>query len=150
MRGISPSTVSGKAGGGCRAASNGAAGADEAADTPARRPLIAEYDGPGPGLLGLLRSLNPNLDAAALAPALRTLRRGDWRVTVSSAGDRWLHHLPSDPGQAHDLAARYPRGTSSLDSLLVTATGRGTVAPAGAAPLDEAARRQLRALGYVR
>lgn len=120
------------------------------ADSPARRPLIAEYDGPGPGLLGLLRSLNPNLDAAALVPALRTLRRGDWRVTVSSAGDRWLHHLPSDPGQTHDLAARYPRGTASLDSLLVTVTGRGTVAPAGAAPLDEAARRQLRALGYVR
>ena len=120
------------------------------ADTSARRPLIAEYDGPGPGLLGLLRGLNPNLDAEALAPALRTLRRGDWRVTVSSAGDRWLHHLPSDPGQAHDLAARYPRGTASLDSLLVTATGRGTVAPASAAPLDEAARRQLRALGYVR
>jgi arylsulfatase A-like enzyme len=117
---------------------------------PARRPLIAEYDGPGPGLLGLLRGLNPNLDATALAPALRTLRRGDWRVTVSSAGDRWLHHLPSDPGQARDLAARHPRGAASLDSLLVTATGRGTVAPAGAAPLDEEARRRLRALGYVR
>ena len=87
---------------------------------------------------------------AGLRRAHPALRRGDWRVTVSSAGDRWLHHLPSDPGQARDLAARYPRGVASLDSLLVTATGRGTVAPAGAAPLDEAARRQLRALGYVR
>lgn len=116
----------------------------------AQRPLVAEYDGPGEGLLGLLRGINPRLDAARLAPALRTLRRGDWRVTTGSDGRRELHDVARDPGQLRDLAPRWPRGAARLDSLLAaTAPWRG-FAPAGDAGLDDATRRQLRSLGYVR
>lgn len=114
------------------------------------RPLVAEYDGPGPGLLGLLHGLNPQLDTQRLAPALRTLRRGGWRLTTGSDGRRELHDVAGDPGQLRDLTSRWPRGAARLDSLLeATAPWRG-FAPAADTGMDEATRRQLRSLGYVR
>jgi hypothetical protein len=115
----------------------------------ADRPLIAEYDGPGPGLLGLLKGFNPNLDEARLAPALRTVRVGDWRLTESSAGTRQLHDLRDDPGQLRDLAGTEPARVARLDSVLTAQTGGRALAPAGADRLDDAARQRLRSLGYV-
>lgn len=122
----------------------------EADSAGAVRPLVAEYDGPGPGLLGLLQGLNPELDTARLAPALRTVRWGDWRLTAGSDGGRALHNLRLDPGQTRDYAGRLPRREARLDSLLAAEAPWPAFAPAGDGELDEATRRQLRALGYVR
>ena len=123
-------------------------GAAAAAD--AARPLIAEYDGPGPGLLGLLKSLNPKLDESRLAPAWRTVRVGDWRLAENSGGARELFDLRNDPGEQRDLAAAQPRRVADLDSLLSAQTGGRALVAAGADRLDEATRQRLRSLGYVR
>lgn len=122
------------------------------------RPLVAEYEGPSGGLLGMLRQLNPQLDPARLAPAYRTVRSRDWRWTVGSDGSRRLHDVARDPLQGRDLSAEHPRVAARLDSLLAAATGgrplgswgRAGAAGGGAEGLDEATRRQLRSLGYVR
>ncbi len=127
-----------------------APGAAAAAAGARARPLIAEYDGPGSGLLGLLRQLNPSLDEARLSPALRAVRVGDWCLIESSSGARSLYDLRDDPGELRDLAAADPRRAASLDSTYVAQTGARTFAPAGQERLDEATRRQLRSLGYVR
>jgi len=63
------------------------------------RPLIGEYAGPPAGLLALLRTLNARLDTARLAPARRTIRIGDLRLTLASDGTLSLNDTATDPAQ---------------------------------------------------
>lgn len=113
---------------------------------PALRPLIAEYAGPGEGLLGLLRRKNPALDAAPLAPARRTIRVGELRLTLGSDGSAVLHDLSRDPRQEQDLAAERPADVARLRALLSTPR----LAPVADTEIDSVTREQLRSLGYIR
>lgn len=77
---------------------------------------------------------------------LRGVRVGDWKYV--HAPEPELYHLPSDPGERDNVAARHPERAAELAELLERETSR----PAAAAerlPLDEEARAALEALGYV-
>ena len=115
---------------------------------PSGRPLVGEYEGPSEGLVNMLATINPQLDAARLRPARRTVRAGDLRLSQASDGSFALHDMAADPAQARDLAPARPDEVRRLRVLLDALAG---VAP-GAVPagkLDEATRRQLESLGYV-
>jgi arylsulfatase A-like enzyme len=115
---------------------------------PAGRPLVGEYSGPSPGLLTMLASLNPRMDAARLSPARRTVRVGDLRLSLASDGSLTLHDMAADPAQERDLAPARPDDVRRLRALLEASAGAAPGAgPAGT--VDEATRRQLESLGYV-
>lgn len=112
------------------------------------RPLVGEYEGPSPGLVSMLEGINPQLDAARLRPARRTVRAGDLRLSWASDGSFALHDMAADPAQARDLAPARPDDVKRLRILLDALAGAASgTAPAG--KLDEATRRQLESLGYV-
>ncbi len=115
---------------------------------PADRPLVGEYEGPSQGLISMLGTINPQLDAARLRPARRTVRVGDLRLSLASDGSFALHDMAADPAQSRDLTPARPEDVRRLrillDALAGSAPGTG---PAG--KLDEATRRQLESLGYV-
>ena len=77
------------------------------------------------------------------------------RQLIEWADRRELYDLEADRAQQHDLAAVAPDEVERLRALLPPGVmDEGEAAPAGddAAPLDEvddAARRELRALGYL-
>lgn len=112
----------------------------------ALRPLVAEYSGPGTGLLGLLQRKNPALDPTPLAPARRTVRVGTLRLTLGSDGGVQLHDLSRDPEQMHDLAAARPAEVVRLRAILADPRP----APVADTELDSVTREQLRSLGYIR
>ncbi|MBK9304907.1 MAG: sulfatase [bacterium] len=119
-----------------------------AAAAAADRPLVGEYEGPSTGLVSMLETINPQLDAARLRPARRTVRAGDLRLSWASDGSFTLHDMASDPEQARDLAPARPDDVRRLRVLLdVLAGAEPDAGPGG--KLDEATRRQLESLGYV-
>jgi arylsulfatase A-like enzyme len=113
------------------------------------RPVIAQYAGASAALLAPLERLNPELDESRLTPALVTVRRGKWRLTVGSDGSRALHDLSADPGQERDLSAAEPQVVAALYPLAVAATSPPPEDQGVAAPLNDELRAALRALGYV-
>lgn len=128
-----------------------------ASPADARRPLLADYAGANRSLLSHLRSLNPEIDAARLGRALRTVRVGDLRLTAASDGAIWLHDLRSDPRQLVNLADERPEAVEELARLLPGAgvAGEGPGVPASGTapaetPIDSTTRRQLESLGYIR
>ncbi len=119
------------------------------APAPPDRPLYAEYAGPVPKLLDILREFNPEADLSHLAPARATVRVGDWRLSATSAGDTVLHHLGRDPGQTRDLRGEEPAIAAELAALLAElAAGRIEIGDEEI-EIDEATRRQLESLGYA-
>jgi arylsulfatase A-like enzyme len=46
----------------------------------------------------------------AMAREQRTIRQGDWKLTVDEGGEHELYHLATDPGEQHNLlfAPRHP------------------------------------------
>ncbi|MBK7703973.1 MAG: sulfatase [bacterium] len=119
-----------------------------AAAAAADRPLVGEYEGPSTGLVSMLETINPQLDAARLRPARRTVRAGDLRLSWASDGSFTLHDMASDPEQARDLAPARPDDVRRLRVLLDVLAGAAPDAGPGG-KLDEATRRQLESLGYV-
>lgn len=119
-----------------------------AAAAAADRPLVGEYEGPSSGLVSMLEAINPQLDAARLRPARRTVRAGDLRLSWASDGSYSLHDMASDPAQARDLAPARPDDVRRLRVLLDALAGAAPDAGPGG-KLDEATRRQLESLGYV-
>ena len=116
---------------------------------PADRPVFAEYAGPDPRLLDLLRGYNPEVDAAALAPARSTVRVGDFRLSADAAGDTVLHDVRRDPGQVRDVSAEHPEIVAVLVELLKEMTAGRIDSDTGDVEIDEATRRQLESLGYI-
>ena len=110
--------------------------------------MIGEYAGPPAGLLALLRTLNARLDTARLAPARRTIRIGDLRLTLASDGTFSLNDTATDPAQEHDLAAARPEDVKRLRKLLET-PGRAASRAEPPTPVDDETQRQLKSLGYV-
>jgi len=114
------------------------------------RPIFSDYLGPHPGLVAMLRGLNPALDGERLAQAWRGVRSGDLRLSASSSGTVLLHDLAADPGQTHDLSQERPRVVGRLMKLLQESQAEPREASGGqAAPMDEETARRLRELGYA-
>lgn len=114
-----------------------------------KRALIAEYAGPSCGLLELLVHLNPEIDSRARASALRTVRVGDLRLTVSGDG-LLLHDLAADPRQETNLASKRPEAVRWLAGILADLPESGWADSTQEIGLDEATRRELESLGYIR
>ena len=84
----------------------------------------------------------------------RFVQRGRWKLVRSprESGDRHeLFDLHADPGETSDVAASHPDTTAALSALLDEWIARGEAAPSMAEDrvLDEDAREQMGALGYL-
>lgn len=115
----------------------------------AGRPLFAEYEGPHPALVGLLRSVNPALETSRFESAYRTVRIGDMRLTVSDDGSVTLHDLSADPGQMRDIASGRPERVAELRRILDQALTIPGAAEGDEPELDPETKDKLRSLGYV-
>lgn len=113
------------------------------------RPLVSEYAGPSPGLLGMLESLNPGVDLSHLDRAQATVRVGDLRLTTDTRGVTTLHDMVRDPGQTRDLSAEHPRVTEALITIILASAAQATTDDLEPVAIDEATRRQLKSLGYI-
>jgi arylsulfatase A-like enzyme len=122
---------------------------DQPWDDSRPRPLFAEYAGPHPTILELLRLSNPNRDAAPLARAYRTIRVGRLRLTVADDGLTELHDLTADPGQQRSIAGERPHDVAALRTILDAEIPPQGTKPAAPDTLNETTREKLRALGYV-
>lgn len=122
---------------------------DEPGEESRPRPLFAEYAGPHPTILELIRLSNPEGDPASLARAYRTIRVGRLRLTMADDGWTELHDMTADPRQEWSIAGERPHDVAALRAILdAEIPPHGMVPPAPAA-LDETTREKLRALGYV-
>ena len=82
------------------------------------------------------------------------LRDGDWKVLYRIENGDWLrprlYHLPSDPGELHNLAADEPVRLGVMTTRLrrhhLDPEGRHQ---AGTTELDDVLRQRLEALGYL-
>ena len=123
---------------------------DDAPRISAERPLIAEYAGPGSGIVNMLAGDNPSLDRDRLARAWKTVRVGDLRLSLSSDGSVRLHDMSRDPDQSQDLSAGRERDVAQLTRILMSAAPRRALPLGEEVPLDSLTRRQLESLGYIR
>jgi hypothetical protein len=60
-----------------------------------------------------------------------------------------LFHLRSDPSEQKDLLSREPEQAARLRRLLDLHESESAPVRAGSVPLDDEARKQLEALGYL-
>lgn len=116
---------------------------------PADRPLFAEYAGPVPELLDILRGFAPDADLSRLAPARATVRVGDYRLSVDATGDTLLHDMERDPGQIRDLFRAETRTATALAARLSDLVHDRWESPRDEIEIDESTRRQLESLGYA-
>jgi arylsulfatase A-like enzyme len=112
------------------------------------RPVFAEYAGPPPGLVHLLRYRNPALDLTGRERALRSVRVGSLRLIVDDAGGEQWFDLRVDPSQKFDLSGERVSGREELRALIV---GLDQAHASGQSPpaMDTETLDRLRALGYV-
>ncbi len=114
----------------------------------ADRPLFAEYAGPAPGLLEMLRERHPAADVQRYARAIGSVRVGDLRLTADDRGSVELHDIARDPGQARDISAAHPEAVEALMQLLLRAS-RSASENLTPVEIDPETRRQLESLGYI-
>ena len=112
------------------------------------RPVFAEYAGPAPGLLQMMKDRNPAFDPVPFDRALGSVRVGDLRLTVDDRGGGVLHDMATDPGQTVDIAGDHPEAVEALVALLMKAV-RPTPDDLEPVTIDEETRRQLESLGYI-
>jgi arylsulfatase A-like enzyme len=90
--------------------------------------------------------------APIAGPAWRALFDGSLKLLWNSRGGHQLFDVAADPAESVDLAAREPERVRTLASLLerylASLPRPGHAGPVQ--PLDEATRRALKSLGYVR
>ena len=120
-----------------------------ASPAPADRPLISEYAGPSPGLLGMLEGLNPGADLSRLDRAQATVRVGDLRLNTDSRGVETLYDMVADPGQKRDLSASHPGVVDALLEIIRASVTPSSEDDPDPVEIDEATRRQLESLGYI-
>ena len=113
------------------------------------RPMVAEYAGPLPRMLEMLRTKNPDLDRARLGRSFRSVRLGDLRLTVGSDESFVLHDLAADPAQLTDLAAERPQVVDDLSRLLRALSRPILPGATTGTDMDEDLKARLRSLGYV-
>jgi arylsulfatase A-like enzyme/predicted Zn-dependent protease len=78
---------------------------------------------------------------------LEGVRADGWKLVTGVEPE--LYDLESDAGETHDLAAEEPERLAELTALLSSDFAEGNRTAAQAVELDEAARRELEALGYL-
>ena len=112
-------------------------------------PLIASPESPA------LRSPDPIYSHIKLfGPEHTSVRYGDWKLIRLRKKRRYvthrLYHLPSDPGEANDLAHDHPITRKVLDVVLEKKISdrKGKLRPVEAR-YDEKVEAELRALGYL-
>jgi arylsulfatase A-like enzyme len=114
------------------------------------RMLIAEYGGGHPVLLNGLRELNPDLDTAAFERGYRSVRRGDYRLTIGTDDSIWLHNMTSDPSQEQNIAKDHPQIVEDLFIAMRKLLSKEFKKDPEDIELDEESLRKLRSLGYVK
>lgn len=119
-----------------------------AGPNPMDRPVYAEYSGPAPGLLKMLKGRNPAADLDRHDRVMGSVRVGDLRLIVDNKGVAELYDLRADPGQRHNLADQQQQAGRALLDLLKRAS---SPAPDDLEPveLDARTRQQLESLGYI-
>lgn len=119
-----------------------------AGPNPPDRPVYAEYSGPAPGLLKMLKGKNPKADLDRHDRVMGAVRVGDLRLIVDNRGAAELYDLRSDPGQLRNLAQERQEAGRALLDLLKRAS---SPAPDDLEPveLDARTRQQLESLGYI-
>ena len=117
-----------------------------------RELAVAEYLGPMPSL-DTLRRKYPGADVARFDRALRALRTADNQKLIwDSTGEHHLYDLAADPAETLNLAVDRPERSAELAGLLAGwVREHATDVRAGGpdAPMDDAIRRQLEAMGYL-
>ena len=119
-------------------------------------PTIAELVGDASRDPGAGRSLLGNLDAkrwfVSELGSIKSVRRDGWKLILDiEAGEPQLYHLPTDPGEATNLAEMNPKITREwmryLSRFVADAKPPSPNVPNE--PVNEELRDKLRALGYV-
>ena len=118
-------------------------------DAKRQRALFADHGYPFPALITSMNKLNPARDVSSYNQALRTVRAGPMRMTVTSVGSVLLHDMSKEPMQASDVSARYPEVVAQLGELLKQVYPKNPIQHAAPHALDPATRKQLQGLGYV-
>jgi len=81
-----------------------------------------------------------------------TRTKAKWNMTPAPPGGAFveqLFHLKSDPSEQKDLLSREPEQAARLRRLLDLHESESAPGRAGSVPLDDEARKQLEALGYL-
>lgn len=111
--------------------------------------VFAEFGRPH-YMLERLAARYPREDFAPFDRGLRAVRTLDLKLIVGTDGSEELYHLPSDPGEAKNVAAERPDELAVLRRALdarTTAGRAGAVAPL-AGEDDAVMQKTLRDLGY--
>jgi arylsulfatase A-like enzyme len=114
------------------------------------RMLIAEYGGGHPVLLDGLIELNPNLDTAAFERGYRSVRRGDYRLTIGTDDSIWLHDMIADPSQEQSIARDSTQIVEDLFLAMRKVLSKEFKKDPEDIELDEESLRKLRSLGYIK
>lgn len=112
-----------------------------------RGEAVAEYLVPN---LGAIQRRFPGADVSHLDLALRAIRRGPYKLTLSSKDDTTLIDLRTDPEEARDIRAERPDVVRDLRARLQARVGDwpGREPEPDADPFAEV-RDRLEALGYL-
>lgn len=114
------------------------------------RVLIAEYGGGHPVLVNSLAKLNPDLDTSPFVRGYRTVRRGDYRLTIGTDDSVWLHDIREDPFQKRSIAKDRPQIVEDLFITMRKVMSKEFKRDPEDVELDEESLKKLRSLGYIK
>lgn len=81
------------------------------------------------------------------------VRTREWKLVAGPGEERALYALTRDPGEQHNLAPVHPRRVAAMEQVLermvASAVNAGRRVTGATAPVDNATRRRLEALGYL-
>ncbi|MFH1756108.1 MAG: sulfatase, partial [Candidatus Latescibacterota bacterium] len=114
------------------------------------RMLIAEYGGGHATLINSLNDLNPGLERQEFERGYRTVRRGDYRLTIGTDDSLWLHNLAADPAQQTNIAKEHPQIVEELYVEMRRLLSREFKQDPEQIDIDEESLKKLRSLGYIK
>jgi len=100
------------------------------------------------------REIDPSFDAKPFSGALRAIRRGPWKYSVTGSGHEELYHVVEDPCEVTNVVRQRPQVAREMAAELrrVLARAKRYERPDGAAsppPMTPQMQQRLRDLGYI-
>jgi arylsulfatase A-like enzyme len=116
--------------------------------------VVVEFNAVAQGSLDRMRKLHGVTDLERFQRTFQGIELGDYKYTLASSGEAWLHDVVSDPSERQDLGETKPQERGELGEALeawkkaVPAYERGRGVEARA-EVDEEMKQGLEALGYI-